>query len=322
MTWLASSGMTLATFAPASPATNPTPDVVFQGFVDTKATFILSPPALFGRWAQEPEKLEFLARAKGLMYGGKFLSKIVGDQLAAAGANIFNMYGMTEVGLVSSFLPDSLGMDWEYFGLNPHLATEFVPNGDGTYDLIIVSKPTQELLLKNTKFHGQDAYNTGDVLVPHPSLAGYWRVLGRTDDQIMLTTGDTVNPCPLEDILCQDPKIGAVVMFGRGRPQTGVIIEPPTEAAIDPSDAEKLAEFRDAIWPKVEQMNAIAPQHGRLAREMIMVTSPSKPFTYTGKGAPRRAIIQQEYRVEIDSLYSAYGASTKKKAPIAPIVSL
>ena len=36
---------------------------------------------------------------------------------------------------------------------------------------------------------------------------------------------------------------------------------------------------------------------------MILVTSPSKPFQFTVKGAPRRNIIMQEYHDEIEALY-------------------
>ena len=37
-------------------------------------------------------------------------------------------------------------------------------------------------------------------------------------------------------------------MFGRGRFQNGVLIEPKPQFAFDPSDAKKLEEFRNAIW--------------------------------------------------------------------------
>lgn len=37
-------------------------------------------------------------------------------------------------------------------------------------------------------------------------------------------------------------------MFGRGRFNPGVIIDPKPEFAFDPEDQEKLAEFRNKIW--------------------------------------------------------------------------
>jgi len=320
--WLASTGLTLGTFAPTSPAATPTVEAVFQGFVDTKASYIFSPPALFAKFSEDPKKVQFLARAKGLMYGGKYLSRSVGNRLAEAGAKIFGIYGMTEAGQVSLVLPENLGMDWEYIALNPHTNTKFIINDDGTYDLLIVAKATQELAVKNAKYQGQDAWRTGDVMVPHPQRPELWKVLGRVDDQIMLTSGDTVNPCGLEDFLTQHPKIKSVLMFGRARPRTGIIVEPPEEELFDPLDMKKLAEFRDEIWPKVEEMNALAPKHGRVIKEMITVTSPAKPFTYSGKGAPIRALIFQEYQAELDAMYAVAKSLTNAKAPVAAIVSL
>lgn len=73
-------------------------------------------------------------------------------------------------------------------------------------------------------------------------------------------------------------------MFGRGRFQNGVLIEPKPEFAFDPSDTKKLEEFRNMIWyvrviresgvelivyrPTVERMNEYAPQHSRLFKEV------------------------------------------------------
>ena len=49
----------------------------------------------------------------------------------------------------------------------------------------------------NTQIDGQDAYATSDLLVPHPIKSGLWKIYGRKDDQIMLSTGEKTNPGPL-----------------------------------------------------------------------------------------------------------------------------
>ena len=51
-----------------------------------------------------------------------------------------------------------------------------------------------------------------------------------------------------EGILNGDPHVKSTVMFGRGRSNPGVIIDPKQEFAFDPEDQEKLAEFRNKIW--------------------------------------------------------------------------
>ena len=49
---------------------------------------------------------------------------------------------------------------------------------------------------------------------------------------------------------------------------------------------------------------------------MIVVASPSKPFTYTAKNTPRRQALINEYEPEINALYDAVDESTQ--ADLAP----
>jgi hypothetical protein len=48
--------------------------------------------------------------------------------------------------------------------------------------------------------------------------------------------------------LCEDPKIQAVIMFGRGRFQSGAIVQPAPGYVVQSHDEKALAEFRRAIW--------------------------------------------------------------------------
>ena len=45
-----------------------------------------------------------------------------------------------------------------------------------------------------------------------------------------------------------DPHVKASVMFGRGKFNAGVLIDPRPEFAFDPADETKLIDFRNAIW--------------------------------------------------------------------------
>lgn len=51
-----------------------------------------------------------------------------------------------------------------------------------------------------------------------------------------------------ENILNQDPRIQAAVMFGRGRFNAGVLIDPKSDFKFDPTEKDKLADFRNLIW--------------------------------------------------------------------------
>ena len=49
--------------------------------------------------------------------------------------------------------------------------------------------------------------------------------------------------------------------------------------------------------------------------QMIIVAIPSKPFTYTVKGTPRREAVISEYSAEITSLYQAVGETAQQQLP-------
>jgi long-subunit acyl-CoA synthetase (AMP-forming) len=44
-------------------------------------------------------------------------------------------------------------------------------------------------------------YATGDLLQEHPSIKGYYKLYGRVDEQIVLSTGEKTNPVPLGDLI-------------------------------------------------------------------------------------------------------------------------
>ena len=46
--------------------------------------------------------------------------------------------------------------------------------------------------MTNTKVDGVDAYATSDLVTPHPTKKGLYKIVGRTDDQIMHSTGEKV----------------------------------------------------------------------------------------------------------------------------------
>jgi hypothetical protein len=93
-------------------------------------------------------------------------------------------------------LPDNVtappGKDWEWFRLTPTVNARFLDGGNGTFELVTVKGASHKPLLFNSKWNGDDAYVTGDLLAPHPTKEGFWKIFGRADDQIMLSNGEKV----------------------------------------------------------------------------------------------------------------------------------
>ncbi|KAF8161947.1 hypothetical protein K438DRAFT_1909851 [Mycena galopus ATCC 62051] len=298
--WSASSGLVLSGFEPKAIPTIPTPGNLFQAAKATDSDIIFCVPAFIEAWSREPEYIEWLATRAGVLYGGGPLNKQAGDYMTSQGVSIFILYGSSEGGIMSPF-----------FQL---VVPEMVPNGDNTFELIMVSNIFCKPAVLNTKVRGIESYATSDLLMPHPTKPGHWKFLGGRMIKLctiqarryaldFFCSPPNTNPGPLENLLNQDPHVLTSVMFGRGRFQAGVIVDPKPEFKFDPADSVKLAEFRNKIWPTVEKMNDFAPQHSRLFKEMILVAKPNKPFTYTAKMTARRQAVIADYEDEIGVLY-------------------
>ena len=61
-------------------------------------------------------------------------------------------------------------------------------------------------------------------------------------------SGEKIVPLQQEEHITVNPMVMGALMFGRERAQPGLIVEPYPQYAIDPDDADALAEFRNKIW--------------------------------------------------------------------------
>ena len=63
-----------------------------------------------------------------------------------------------------------------------------------------------------------------------------------------MTHDEQTNPLPLEHIIRDDPHVRDCLIFGQGKFQNGVLVEPKPEYVFDPRDEKKLEEFRNKLW--------------------------------------------------------------------------
>ena len=66
--------------------------------------------------------------------------------------------------------------------------------------------------------------------------------------RLTVPTGEKVVPIPQEGIITASPVVAGAVVFGRGKNQCGLLVEPRPENAIDPNDESSLIAFRNQIW--------------------------------------------------------------------------
>ncbi|PBK69905.1 acetyl-CoA synthetase-like protein [Armillaria solidipes] len=301
-----SSGLVLSVFEPKVPATSPTLDNMFVLAKATNSDIVFCAPYILEALSHEPERIDWLSTCSGALYGGGPLNKEVGDHLTSRGVSIFVLYGSTECGVVTPILPAKASDYWDYFEFTKFATPKMVASCPDLFEFIAVKNEFSEPSVINTNVDGTDGFATSDLFIPHSTKPGYWKIIGRIDDQIVHNTGRKTNPGPLGIMLNQDPHVLAAVMFGRGKYQVGVLVEPGPQFSFDPVDESKLAEFRNLIWPTVKKINQVAPQHSRLFKEvalMIIVTKPGRPLAYTAKNTVRRQAVLHDYRAEIATLY-------------------
>ncbi|KLO12999.1 acetyl-CoA synthetase-like protein [Schizopora paradoxa] len=314
--WAPSSGVILSAFGPKWSPIVPTAPRMLSSCKATGVTILFAIPSFMEVWAAEAESVEWLKQLKGLTFGGAPLSKNVGDFLEAKGVPLWHLYGATEVGVVASCMPKkAIAFGWQYMFLSPFTNHVMIPQNDedDTFELAFIPCASHTPCLTNGTFDGKEVYMTSDLFIKHPTVEGLYSVYGRSDDQIMLSTGEKTNPAPLEHIISRCPMVQTSLMFGRGKFQNGIIIEP--KEAFDPSDAKKLSRYRNSIWSFVEEANAFAPTHSRIFKEMIIVCKPNKPFEYTAKGNARRHPSIAMYNEEIETVYKAVEESSLVDIP-------
>ncbi|KAG5723111.1 hypothetical protein E4T56_gene213 [Termitomyces sp. T112] len=302
--WLPAYGFKLAVFKPSVPAVSPTSELTFQGMQETRAHYIVTHTRFLEDWWQDSQKLLHLAALRAVIYGGRSLKQSVGNYLARQGVQLCVLYGSTESGLLSSMPSDPQGLDWEYFQLNPQCTFYFDAQGDGSFLAIVMATEGYCPPIINLQIMGQDACATGDLLAPHPTKPDYWKVIGRLDDQIMLLTGEVINPIHFENMLCESPYINAAVIFGRSRVCLGVLLE--LSVTIDTCNAQAVQMARNLIWPTIELMNASAPPKCHIAYEMMIFVHADKPLLYNSKGYPKRPATLLQYQHEIDVCYKEF----------------
>ncbi|KIJ49844.1 hypothetical protein M422DRAFT_246210 [Sphaerobolus stellatus SS14] len=314
-TWAAISGYIRAVSCPTILKSFTDPERFLQEIQDSHSTATFSAPSFLEAWAADPKNVEILKKMKVIYWGGGPLSERTGRFLVREGVNIVIVYGATEFGpgvKIDAKHPKE-GYEWFRFPPSFSLALPSDTDGPDTFELIFKQCETHHLSVINTEIDGVPAYATNDIIQRHEVDHTLFRVIGRKDDQIILSTGEKTNPGPMEHIIMENPHVRTAIMFGRGKLSNGILVEPKSYDDIQRLDLEK---FRNLIWPNIEKANEYAPAHSRIFKEMILVASPSKPFTYTAKNTARRGEIIMDYANEIEEIYKAVDDSTQTSIPI------
>jgi thioester reductase-like protein/acyl-CoA synthetase (AMP-forming)/AMP-acid ligase II/aryl carrier-like protein len=259
------------------------------------------PPAILEDLAANPVYLEGMQNLKCIITGGAPLPRVVGEAIQSAGPRIYNILASTETGCIPAWQTDK--EDWQYMRFRQDLGIELRPHSEDTYELHVVRANVPgglQAVFENYP-HLQD-YTTHDLFRQHPDpeKSDLWLSAGRFDDVIVLLNGEKFNPIEIEHEIQKHPAIHTAIIAGRDRTQAAILIEPVENS----HDADRRAKLLDDIWPTIEQANTKLPAHGRLYKNMVLLTKVDKPMRRTPKGSVMRFAVYDDYAKEIDLLYT------------------
>lgn len=299
-------GYTAVLFAPKATPVIPSPHISLQTIVRSQCEFLLTVPAFLEAWSNDEYAVRVLKELRGVVYAGGPLTPWIGDSLVKQGVPLRAAYGSTELGAPVVFdLVKRAPEDWVYVEFPDYTCLKLIPQDDedGTFELVMLCTPRHVPFMINYHADGQSGYSTKDLVLLHPTKPELIKFVGRVDDQIVLSNGEKTNPVPMESEIIKCPLVRAVVIFGRERTQTGVLIE-LEDSQLDPALDLNFEDVISKIWSFVERANQGASTHSRIAKEAIIFASTDRPLPRTPKGNVARAASLSLYSEDISSMYS------------------
>lgn len=264
----------------------------------TQPTAALFPPSILEDLAINPDSMHALSKLNRVYFGGGPLSPEIGRKVNEC-TQLVSFLGMTEGGFVLSLVPEN--GDWSYFEWSPTFGIKMEHVENGLHEMVLCRHERPDLQPIFHTFPDLECYHTKDLYSPHPTVPNIWKFHGRLDDVIVFNNGEKFNPVTMEKIIEDHPLVSRAVVVGLGRFQTALLIEPNWGQLHTLDSGTNLV---DVVWPKVQEANRISPAHGHVMKTKIALASREKPFATTPKGSTQRRIVTDNYKDEVEHIYS------------------
>ncbi|PWY76504.1 NRPS-like enzyme [Aspergillus sclerotioniger CBS 115572] len=292
------------------PGTVPSAHSVIRLIKTTQAASLMSVPSILEEMTLAPhdDGVRTLAALDFVTFGGGILPPTVGDRLVATGVKILNHYGTTESGPLSPFFVPPPDYNWHYFRLRRDMRlsiTEIAP-----------SEGERRFRLTTYPFGWDQPFEIQDQLVcnpEHPTTD--FNAVGRTDDLIVLATGEKVLPQILESLLVESGLVKSAIAFGDHHFEIGVIIEPTTPiTTLDDAHA-----LKETVWPVILRAGEKMDDHAKVSSpEAVIVVSAGAVIPRTDKGSIARKEVYKLFEAEISQVY--YTLETRgTDGPVTPL---
>ncbi|KAL7929202.1 hypothetical protein V8C35DRAFT_331874 [Trichoderma chlorosporum] len=278
-------------------------DLVGDCLVHSQADSAVLPPSIIEDMSLNEEHVRLLAQLKLTCFGGGNLTPSVGDELVRRGVKLTNVISSTEVlPYLLHHQPDYELWQWIIIDAEEMGAEFRLISDDDVYEMFICRKQLGEPLRKAVfyTFPDKTEWSTGDMYKKHPTRPNHWLYHGRTDNVIVFSTGEKLNPVTIEGAVMGHPAVKNALVVGQQRFQAALIVE-PYGSPKDDAEADALI---SSIWSIVEEVNKVTVAHGRITRDMIAISDATVPFALSPKGTMQRMTTVNLYKDFIDRLYA------------------
>ncbi|KAI0186670.1 hypothetical protein EV127DRAFT_167651 [Xylaria flabelliformis] len=293
--------LTDSTIVLPAPGTLLSPEKFVKMLQASSSTTALSPPSMLEAMLNSPPELDFLSRLKHIAYSGGPLNPVLGEKLAKVIPHLFPLYGCTEgAGPYLESTGDNTYWNGMKFVDMGQRMDEVIP---GLYELVITR--TEPILRSQAYFHTcphLEEFRTSDLFAPIEGSDGWWTFRGRTDNWITMSNGLKMDPTDMENVVFAHPHVMGVLVAGSHHFRLCLLIELRPDSS--PKSEDDRQKILNELWPKIEDANNAAPKFGRVPKELIIFTSPDKPFSRASKGTIQRRLSIDSYESEIEDLYS------------------
>ena len=302
----------------------PTLDVFLGAVTSTTLDWAFLSPVAIDEIGRDPVVLETVSqKLKYLFFSGGSVPKDSGTAIAAK-LELYQVLGSSECAAFPLLRAtgDWKTEDWHYVRIHSDANVEFRQRFEDCYELVQVRRQDRSIDGAGERyqpvfchFGGSDSYATKDLFAKHPTLPGFFTHVGRIDDIVVFLNGEKTNPITFQIEVAQHPEVRAALLIGEQREEAALLIEPK-------SGTDLLAQGRrdliERIWPVVAESNTRCPQHARVSKDRILVTSATVPFLRAGKGTVQRQSTLALYEDTINALYENTLPGDKKKPGQSP----
>ncbi|PTB67771.1 acetyl-CoA synthetase-like protein [Trichoderma citrinoviride] len=278
-------------------------DMVAECLVHSQSDSALLPPSIIEDMSVNDAHVKLLANLKLTGFGGGNLSPLIGDELVKKGVKLTNVISSTEiVPYLIHYQKDPELWQWIIINAEEMGAQFRLISDDDIYEMFVCRKHPTEPLRQALfyTFPDKTEWSTGDMYKKHPTKPNHWLYNGRTDNVIVFSNGEKLNPVDIEAAVVGHPAIRAALVVGQQRFQPALILQPNEH----PKDEAAREALINSVWPIVEEVNKVTVAHGRISRNMIAISNPEKPFLLSPKGSIQRVATVKLYKDFINELYA------------------